>query len=191
MLEPCYTILGLEKGATIDEIKKAYRHFARQYHPDVCNDPDAKDKFIQVNEAYELLIKHTQNINKGIFTPENDFYTNDSVNSAYIEWLKYVQNKARARAARNAKLKFEQFKESYIYKSAKAASWVFDIIYLICGVFILIAPYIFASFKNISPTQKVMTILAVVGTELFGSLFIFFIVKSRIEIIKGSKNYGI
>jgi hypothetical protein len=191
MLEPCYTILGLEKGATIDEIKKAYRHFARQYHPDVCNDPDAKDKFIQVNEAYELLIKHTQNINKGIFTPENDFYTNDSVNSAYIEWLKYVQNKARARAARNAKLKFEQFKESYIYKSAKAASWIFDIIYLICGVFIVVAPYFFASFEHITSTRKVMTIVVTVGAEIFGLLFIYFIIKSRVEIIKGSKNYGI
>ena len=51
-----YKALGVEKTATADQIKKAYRKLARQYHPDVNpNDPDAERKFKEVNEANEVL----------------------------------------------------------------------------------------------------------------------------------------
>jgi curved DNA-binding protein len=51
-----YKILGVEKTATTDQIKKAYRKLARQHHPDVNpNDPDAERKFKEVNEANEVL----------------------------------------------------------------------------------------------------------------------------------------
>lgn len=50
-----YEVLGVAKGSTPDEIKKAYRKKARQYHPDVSEDPQAETKFKEVNEAYEIL----------------------------------------------------------------------------------------------------------------------------------------
>jgi curved DNA-binding protein len=51
-----YKILGVEKAATADQIKKAYRKLARQYHPDVNpNDATAEQKFKEVNEANEVL----------------------------------------------------------------------------------------------------------------------------------------
>ena len=50
-----YEVLGLSKGASEDEIKKAYRKLAKKYHPDVCKEPDAEAKFKEVNEAYEVL----------------------------------------------------------------------------------------------------------------------------------------
>jgi curved DNA-binding protein len=51
-----YKVLGVDKTATKDQIKKAYRKLARQYHPDVNpNDPEAERKFKEVNEANEVL----------------------------------------------------------------------------------------------------------------------------------------
>ncbi|WP_028783265.1 molecular chaperone DnaJ [Thalassobacillus devorans] len=50
-----YDVLGVDKGASKDEIKKSYRKLARKYHPDVSEEPDAADKFKEVKEAYEVL----------------------------------------------------------------------------------------------------------------------------------------
>ena len=50
-----YEILGVEKNASKDDIKKAFRQKARQYHPDVNKAPDAADKFKEIGKAYETL----------------------------------------------------------------------------------------------------------------------------------------
>ncbi|GIH19995.1 chaperone protein DnaJ 2 [Rugosimonospora africana] len=50
-----YGILGVAKDATADEIKRAYRKLARQYHPDVNPDPEAHERFKEINAAYEVL----------------------------------------------------------------------------------------------------------------------------------------
>ena len=50
-----YEILGLTRSATQDEIKKAYRKLAHQYHPDVSKDPAGEEKFKEIGEAYATL----------------------------------------------------------------------------------------------------------------------------------------
>src|SRR5438105_12209113 len=50
-----YAILGVERGASADAIKKAYRKLAQKYHPDVSKDPQGEEKFKEIAEAYQTL----------------------------------------------------------------------------------------------------------------------------------------
>ena len=50
-----YEVLGVSRDASIDEIKRAYRRLAKKYHPDISSEPNAEEKFKEVQEAYEVL----------------------------------------------------------------------------------------------------------------------------------------
>ena len=55
MVKNYYKILGVNKTATDDDIKKAYRKMALKFHPDKNKEPDAEEKFKEIAEAYEVL----------------------------------------------------------------------------------------------------------------------------------------
>ena len=55
MANSLYETLGIAKGASNDEIKKAYRKLAKEYHPDINKSPEAEEKFKEINAAYEIL----------------------------------------------------------------------------------------------------------------------------------------
>src|ERR1044071_2216069 len=50
-----YAALGVERGASADEIKKAYRRLAQKFHPDVSKEPEAEARFKEIAEAYQTL----------------------------------------------------------------------------------------------------------------------------------------
>src|ERR687898_3361866 len=71
-----YKTLGVDKKASQDDIKKAYRKLARQYHPDTNNDTGAEERFKEVSEAYDVLSdpeKRKKYDRGGLFTTANPF----------------------------------------------------------------------------------------------------------------------
>lgn len=65
-----YTILGINKSATADEIKSAYRMLARKLHPDVNKAPDAAKTFAEAQQAYEVLSDEAKRAQYDRFGPE-------------------------------------------------------------------------------------------------------------------------
>lgn len=53
--EDYYSVLGVDRDASQEEIQKAYKTKAKKYHPDVSDEPDAEEKFKKLNEAYQVL----------------------------------------------------------------------------------------------------------------------------------------
>lgn len=58
-----YSTLGVNKNASDDEIKSAYRQMAKKYHPDLNKTPEAAEKFKEINEAYSVLSDKTKRVN--------------------------------------------------------------------------------------------------------------------------------
>jgi curved DNA-binding protein CbpA len=104
MLEEYYKILGLKKGAKEEEIKTAYRLLAKKHHPDLSNDPDAHNKFIEITEAYEILINKREL--RGIKLTAQSRAEAER-NTAFFK------QRARENAKEAAKMKYENLKREH------------------------------------------------------------------------------
>jgi DnaJ-class molecular chaperone len=62
-----YEILGVSKGASKEEIKKAYKKLAKKYHPDISKEENAAEKFKEINEAAEVLLDDNKRKNYDTF----------------------------------------------------------------------------------------------------------------------------
>ncbi|MEN9638776.1 MAG: Chaperone protein DnaJ, partial [Bacteroidota bacterium] len=98
-----YEILGVSRDATPAEIKRAYRRKALEFHPDRSTDPNAHEKFIQINEAYDFLI------NKGNY--------NDPYQVSQDDWEESLRVASRNRAQEEARMRYEEYINSDFYKA--------------------------------------------------------------------------
>ena len=84
-LEP-YQILGVHRRATNQEIRKAYKSKVKEWHPDKSTSPDAQAKFVEINQAYELLSDPERRRNY-----DNHGITEDSPNFRKVSLVKSSQ----------------------------------------------------------------------------------------------------
>lgn len=90
-----YEILGVNKNADKKEIKEAFHKLSKKYHPDICKDPDATEKFKEVNEAYQVLsddIKRQNYDNFGDPNGPNGMSMNDPFMDPFEFFRRQSQN---------------------------------------------------------------------------------------------------
>lgn len=108
-----YHILGLDKSASQSEVKKAFRKLARQYHPDVSDDPAAREKFMDLAEAYEVLndpekrkLYDQGQIDQSWFSTQNFDNIRDIFEKTASEVRQQQQNKDKNQDKRDVKGRF-------------------------------------------------------------------------------------
>lgn len=149
-----YSILEINQNATSEEIKKSYRKLALRWHPDKNSSPEAHDKFIEITEAYEVLISppsrkaYDEILNEYLNNGETNYKSKDSE----FNFEEYVKN-SQSKAAKLAKLKFEEF-SSILLNATKIAGKTLG-----KSVFSSIATYV------------IIGVLIYFGKSLFSDLF--------------------
>ncbi len=81
-----YKILGIDRNASDDEVKKAYRKLAKRYHPDVCKEKDAEVKFKEVQNAYDMIMDLRKNKNSYTYQ-QRDYGGNEQKYQAIIHYI--------------------------------------------------------------------------------------------------------
>lgn len=115
-----YKILGITQNATLEQIKKVYRSKAKVYHPDVNKSEDAHEQFVFLNEAYEYFVKlkdPKQKRQQETKTGREEFWR---------EWQRREKQEARERAQAYAKMRYEAYIKSDIYRTTEAVNTVVD-----------------------------------------------------------------
>lgn len=165
-----YRILGLQNGCSTEEIKKAYRKRAREYHPDINHAPDAKDMFISITEAYEFLITNFERL-----ASDEQAYK-----QAMEEWRKYRQDRSRQKARVYAQASYVRFKNTNFYKTTRifdGTAIIYSLIISILVLVITVVGYIYRLHHPLpgieKPTVLVLILFLLLGMFLFIISFIY------------------
>ncbi|MGG9961105.1 DnaJ domain-containing protein [Ferruginibacter sp. SUN106] len=138
-----YKILSVDKNHTSDQIKKAYRKLALRYHPDTNRDTDSTNKFLEIQEAYEILSDLTKKI-KYDYLYERHYQKNVKTEfeifrekQIYKEYYNNWQKEARNNAITKSKEKFSNFKYDLIQTVGQGFNFSSNIFAIIFALVIL------------------------------------------------------
>jgi len=135
-----YTVLGLKRNASQREIKNAFWDRAKLYHPDVTQENQAHQKFVLINEAYEILSDRQKR-----YIYDRIGVTGTKTNNRnYDEWIQ----KARERAADQSRMGYEAFMQSPFYKKASLIANMVSMTVMCAGVFIGVLPVVWYYMMN-------------------------------------------
>lgn len=139
IFEKYYRILELPSDSTDGDIKAAYRRLAKLYHPDKSRDPNSREKFIDVNEAYEVLMKRDAYVRDAILRYQKRKEARADMQRKYGR--DYASG-ARERAMGNADLRFKEFEKSPIYKTAVVVNSAANYIFVGIGAVMILSPFV-------------------------------------------------
>lgn len=173
-------MLGIDKTADSDTIKKSYRKLALKFHPDVCKLPNAQERFIEIQEAYEILGDITKRHYYDIlwdshYQPKSRTRAQEifeeKVEKDYQQW-RYQANKT---AVDLAKERFDKVKEAVFDGVGQAVGGVVNFMSFVYGAIFLIGPFI-AIFVNWTDYKNgnEASLTGVIVCSIISALILFF-----------------
>lgn len=151
-----YRVLGINPASDLSEVKAAFRSLARRSHPDVDKSAGAKERFVAILEAYEVLgdenSRAAYDRQRNLTQRRNDIL--ESKEEAYREWFMRYQAQARENARKASDTTFNDFLNSPVYKTAMVLSRVYNYVFMFIGVFMIAGPMILWHFQDIPEEMK-------------------------------------
>lgn len=172
--------LGLDSGASLNDVKQAYRKLARRYHPDLNSAPDAPEKFIEVTEAYDFLVRYFTSCNVFGKTGNTDMEKH---------WNSGQRDKARARARRYAGTQYTSFRKTDYYRGtviAERSRIYYNLIIALLFIFVSVHGFIVRS-KTAAGSNDAPSVAGFIFLLFIGLLFLGV---SLLYLLSSYKNHG-
>lgn len=172
-----HKILEVDENCSIDEIKQAYRRLAKKYHPDLNKAANAQQKFIEISEAYQVLLEEAKN------AAQPSTNNTDSVQNEYNEFIRRVREQAR----KQAKMRYqkfaqqqEEFRESGLQDFVLLTSYFGRILEPLLGLFLIALPVLIGIHeKSLQPF-----FISLVITWTFGGILLLDVYSKRKRYFK-------
>jgi hypothetical protein len=169
-----FAILELSPGASDDDVKNAFRHLAKKWHPDRNKDPQSTQRFIEITEAYEYLMDNNRRSVHSFMLTNQHSVDEELERKAriYQEWYEQHAQRTRERAAGYAKGGYTQFKKSPVYKAAMAVNKLYNYLFLAFCIVVMIAPIIgwYNNSKDL-PIDERQSPIVLIFPVLLGLIF--------------------
>jgi|GEM_PF-1686258 len=134
-----YRVLELPQGASLSDIKKAYRKMAKLYHPDRNTNPRAEEAFVLVNEAYVYL---SDPVRRAAASKQGKpRYSQERRQQHQARWQEQ-ESQVRQKAHGHAHASFEEFAKTPIYKAAMVLDEIYNYVFIGMGVVMMTGPVI-------------------------------------------------
>ena len=146
-----YQILGLSANASIDEIKHKFRQLALLYHPDINSSPEAAEKFIEINQAYENLMDKLLAEQSAETIIEHNFDREwEEVLNEIRKVAKETARRAKEMREEKARKQKEDFEKSGIYDISLVLRYMVHFLAIFFGIGLIAFPLVISITKDIA-----------------------------------------
>ncbi len=180
-LEKYYRVLGLDSAAGTREIKAAFRAKVKLYHPDKSGTQDTRDRFIQVNQAYEILMRRDELV--------RHFLQKYNRKQAQVR-PRGAATDAHSRAESYADMSYGDFERTPLYRTARVLNFTFDYVFVAVGFLMIVTPFVsYFLFESdvesvTGETTRFPFLPIVLGVAFLFGLWHFIFKQKRLDYLK-------
>ncbi len=168
-----YHILGIEVGASEEEIRSAFRIKAKTFHPDVNPSEDARERFMECQQAYSFLMDEQQRLNYNSILQSKKISQDELLRRElmYKTWVEHQQRKARARNAMEA-VRYDAEGNLLSSKIWRGVNRVYNVIFMLLFLSVIMVPIYNYYQEQQLPEALQRSILFYLAPMLVGVIFL-------------------